>query len=769
MGSTALSATVTVAVVAAGLAPIWLQESIETSSRPWQKVTAEVILGASSLDSNDAALSAPWIFSLAPRAEARTEQLGDTLCVDVQSPGKQPLDVRVRKRYVRLVRDCWYEIAFNAHASSPVTIRPGLRMTGPPYRTYWEEEAELTLTPKRHAWRFRMRSKDDPEAELVLDLGGGEHSPFKVFIGSVSLAGPDAQASPTGEPTPMIGVNQIGYFADGTKHAVLAHSSRSPLAWTVHDATGRQLLQGLTSVHGHDRAAGEHLHQIDFSALTQPGAGYSIQVDEMKSPRFRVGVGLYAQLKVDALAFFYHSRSGTPIEMPFAGSEEYTRPAGHLNDARARYVDSTGTAYTLDLTGGWYDAGDHGKYVVSGAIAVWTLFNLHERTRLVGTSSGDFADGALAIPERYNRVPDLLDETRWELEWMLRMQVPPHAEHAGMVHHKIHGKDWTPIPQLPHEDGQGRVLHPPTTAATLGMAACAAQGARIFRSYDSAFARRCLEAAETAWLAALEEPRLFNPPGRFQRSGGGDYGDADVSDEFYWAAAELFITTGEETYLDHARASRHFLSLPSPRTGKQSSISWQEVAGLGTVSLALVPSELDSKEREIAREEIVAVAREYAARCEAEGYRLPLTPTVAGRYPWGSNAYILNNMILLGLAHDFSGEDELLAAMIDGMDYLLGRNPLAQCYVTGYGDMPLRNPHHRFWANQKDASFPKAPPGVMVGGPNSSARDPIAREASLRGRPAQRCFVDHIDSWATNEVAINWNAPLAWVAAFLDE
>ena len=126
-------------------------------------------------------------------------------------------------------------------------------------------------------------------------------------------------------------------------------------------------------------------------------------------------------------------------------------------------------------------------------------------------------------------------------------------------------------------------------------------------------------------------------------------------------------------------------------------------------------------------------------------------------------------MILLGLAHDFSGEDELLAAMIDGMDYLLGRNPLAQCYVTGYGDMPLRNPHHRFWANQKDASFPKAPPGVMVGGPNSSARDPIAREASLRGRPAQRCFVDHIDSWATNEVAINWNAPLAWVAAFLDE
>jgi endoglucanase len=769
MGSTAQTTVVTLAVVAAGLAPFWLSESPEAAAHARPENVIEVSLGAPAFSTIDDELGTPWVFSLAPRASASTEHLGNVLCVNVQDSGEQPLDVRVRKRYVRLTRDCWYELTLTAHASLPVTIRPGLRMTGPPYRTYWEESTVLTLTPRRHTWRFRMREQNDPEAEFVLDLGGGENTPFKVFLGGVSLSSPDSQASPPEQAKPRIRVNQIGYTPRGAKRAILAHSARSPLAWIVRDGEGRVALEGLTSIHGHDPAAGEHLHQIDFSALAKPGAGFSVAVGEIESPAFRIGVGLYSNLKSDALAYFYHSRSGTPIEMPFAGSVEYTRPAGHLNDAKARYAEGSGPGYTLDVAGGWYDAGDHGKYVVSGAIAVWTLLDLYERSQHLGKSGVDFADGALPIPERNNRVPDLLDEARWELEWMLRMQVPPRAEHAGMAHHKIHGRSWTPLPQLPHEDGQGRVLHAPTTAATLDLAACAAQAARIFRPFDASFARRCLEAAETAWRAALEEPRLFTPPGRFQRSGGGDYGDANVSDEFYWAAAELLITTGETQYLESARASRHFLSLPSPRTGQQSSMSWQEVAGLGTLSLALVPSRLGEPDRQTARAEIVAVAREYAACGEAEGYRVPLAPTVAGRYPWGSNACILNNMILLGLAHDFSGDDELLAAMVDGMDYLLGRNPMAQCYVTGYGTTPLRNPHHRFWARQKNASFPKPPPGIVAGGPNSSASDAVAREANLRGRPPQRCFIDHIDSWSTNEVAINWNAPLAWVAAFLDE
>jgi endoglucanase len=103
------------------------------------------------------------------------------------------------------------------------------------------------------------------------------------------------------------------------------------------------------------------------------------------------------------------------------------------------------------------------------------------------------------------------------------------------------------------------------------------------------------------------------------------------------------------------------------------------------------------------------------------------------------------------------------------MGYILGENPNDQSYVTGYGSRPLANPHHRFWAHQANQAFPTAPPGVLSGGPNSGLQDPYVQAYGLRGCAPMKCFVDNIEAWSANEEAINWNAPLAWVAAFLDE
>ncbi len=96
-------------------------------------------------------------------------------------------------------------------------------------------------------------------------------------------------------------------------------------------------------------------------------------------------------------------------------------------------------------------------------------------------------------------------------------------------------------------------------------------------------------------------------------------------------------------------------------------------------------------------------------------------------------------------------------------------NPLGQSYVTGYGSRPTQHPHHRFWAQQLDKSYPPPPPGAVAGGPNSSVQDSYARGFGLVGCVPQTCYVDHIESYSTNEITINWNAPLAWVAAFLDD
>jgi len=103
------------------------------------------------------------------------------------------------------------------------------------------------------------------------------------------------------------------------------------------------------------------------------------------------------------------------------------------------------------------------------------------------------------------------------------------------------------------------------------------------------------------------------------------------------------------------------------------------------------------------------------------------------------------------------------------MDYVLGRNAMDQCYVTGYGTRPLVNPHHRFWAYQSNHKFPHAPPGAISGGPNSGLQDPYVKAANLAGCPAEKCFADNIEAWSTNEITINWNAPFAWALFYLDE
>jgi endoglucanase len=265
---------------------------------------------------------------------------------------------------------------------------------------------------------------------------------------------------------------------------------------------------------------------------------------------------------------------------------------------------------------------------------------------------------------------------------------------------------WTPKPLRPSDDPRPRHLYPPTTAATLNMAAVAAQAARIWAPIDRRFAKRCLAAAVTAYKAAKAHPDL---PANPSFDGGGPYADNTVTDEFYWAACELFVTT----------ADMH---------------SWKEI-------------------RQSPR--YLTVNRDQIAQ---------------SGYVWGSNSAIMNNMIILGKAHDFTHQVKYAAAVNQGMDYLLGRNPNDKSYTSGYGARPLEHPTHLFWARQLSPDYPPPAPGAVAGGPNPNLEDPAIGAACPYGCSSpQTAYVDDIESYSTNEVAINWNAPLAWVVAFIDE
>ncbi|MGH8791351.1 MAG: cellulase N-terminal Ig-like domain-containing protein, partial [Stackebrandtia sp.] len=255
-------------------------------------------------------------------------------------------------------------------------------------------------------------------------------------------AASDAEAAEAGE---AVRVNQVGYLPDGPKRATVVADQTDPLKWTLRDADGAEVAAGDTEVFGDDEPSGDHVHHVDFTDFTQPGDGYVLEVDGQASHPFDVRGDVYAELANDAWAFFYHQRAGIEIEAQYVG-EAYARPAGHLgvapNTGDLDVPCAVDCDYSLDVPHGWYDAGDQGKYVVNGGLSAWHLLNVYERSLHVD-GADQFADGQWAIPENGNGVPDVLDEARWELEFLIRMQVPAGKPLAGMAHHKMHDANWT--------------------------------------------------------------------------------------------------------------------------------------------------------------------------------------------------------------------------------------------------------------------------------------------------------------------------------------
>ena len=711
---------------------------------------------------------APWLPSVSSPARGSLEVRNGKFCAQIETAGSNTYDILLRQRPLAVRRHHEYVLRLTAQSTVAAKIRPQIALVGSPTHELWS--ALVDVGPREQSLLARIKITDpiNVDAEFVVHLGGAlqGNAPVTICLDNLVLEDPE-QASPVAQDSlPRIRVNQLGYVPGLSKVAAVKSTSATPLEWILIDSVGSRLASGRTRVFGEDKDAGELVHQIDFSNYRQPGHSLKLRVDKGESDPFEIERDIYKRLKYDAFGFFYQQRSGIDIAMPYARDAKWAHPAGHMSDKKVSCASNAPCNYTLDVSGGWYDAGDHGKYVVNGGIAVWTLLNLYERTNALGTSIRDFADGKFSIPENANHLPDLLDEVRWELDFLMKMQVPEQQALSGMAHHKIHSERWTPIPTAPQSDTVPRFLKAPSTAATLNLAAVAAQCARIFREVDQAFATRCLASAERAWEAAELHPKVYASGD--DREGGGPYGDTDVTDERYWAAAELFVTTAKPQFFRAIRQSPYYLRMPTQAGGGLASFAWANVAGCGTVTLAVVPSKAPPADIELARKNIVSAAKRYLDADSRSGYRVPFAAT-GGRYPWGSNSFVLNNGLVLALAFDFTRQANFLEGAADAMDYVLGRNPMARSYVSSIGVRALQNPHHRFWAHQSDASFPPPPPGVVAGGPNSGVEDPAAKAAGLGGCAPQKCYCDDIESWSTNEVAINWNAPLAWLASFLDE
>jgi endoglucanase len=570
------------------------------------------------------------------------------------------------------------------------------------------------------------------------------------WINDLKFTSPDREPSP-----PAIRVNQIGYLPLGEKYA---HVADFPEALTVDVGTRFEVRSAanneiayagtLALVDPHEPfVSGEKVLRADFGRLWRPGRYYLV-VDASgidPSPAFEVGWRLYEPALRDATRYFFYQRQGIAIEEPFA--EGFARGLGHPGDVAAM-MRSSGAV--RDVSQGWYDAGDYGKYTPFAAAPVVDLLDAYGMFPYV------FGDDS-NIPESGNGKADVLDEVKWELDWLLKMQ---DAESGGFYHliypnncpgsGSCRPEDITE--QRYVEDLMGGVPNVRPTASTAKAVAALAHAARAYRHYDDAYADRLLAAAEAGWAYLQANPQ--NIPAT------GFNGEQSTDDaERLWAAGELFRTTQKPVYDRYFRD--RYQAYAWTWTSTTDNSGYPEMrAFIAYLSAPKAKSEVRNWFRPLYR----AWRAQQFARTQKtwRNFLDDGSGDFGSDYYWGSNAVTLATITTIATADRAIGDFfdiELVKAARAQLNYVLGVNPLRKSYVTGFGADSASRIFSAIYSSER---YPTAqPPGILAEGPNQY-------QGWRYSRFFGKCYADTNTDWTVSEHAIYYNASLVFVLALAD-
>jgi endoglucanase len=521
--------------------------------------------------------------------------------------------------------------------------------------------------------------------------------------------------------------------------------------------------------------SGDRVWLFDFSAVTAPGT-YEIQDVEqnLRSARFEISANVYRPVLVQAVRTFFYQRAGhaKPAQFVGAGWADDASHLGPLQDANARRYNALDDAATeRDLRGGWYDAGDFNKY--TNWTAGYVVDLLHAYAENPSIWSDDFN-----IAESGNGVPDLLDEIKWGLDWLVRMQ-----NSDGSVLSIVGLAHASPPSSATGQSSYGGA----STSATLSSAAAFAYGAKIFSTLNTpafdAYAADLAERAEQAWDWAAANPSVtfFNNDAASGTSGLGagqqETDDAGRAQKRLVAAVYLYELTGEATYRDYVDA--HYTEAPMFVSW------WLSPFSSGVTRPLLYYASLPGATAATT----TAIRTRYIDLWEGnDGWgavstrRDPYGAFITD-YTWGSNAVkalaggMFADEALYGLsAHSTADSMNAGAAYLH---YLHGINPLGKVYLSNMSSFGAEDSvdqvFHTWFANGSalwdsvSGSSYGPPPGFLVGGPNPSygwddrcpGVSPLCGSsppAPPSGQPAQKSYSDFNDSWPLNSWSVTENS-----------
>jgi endoglucanase len=527
-----------------------------------------------------------------------------------------------------------------------------------------------------------------------------------------------------------ISVPQNGYATDLNKIAVVRAQVDS---FSIIGLDNKICFKGRLQGPKFWSYSGDWVQLADFSVLKIPGDYFFSLPGTNDKRRFRIQEDPYGDIADAAVKAFYYNRCSYPVLPEFGGV--YLREAGHPD--KVVYIHSSAASESrpegtvISSPGGWYDAGDYNKYIVNSGITTYTMLLAWEYYPAY------WKDRNLTIPESHNNIPDLLDETLFNLRWMLTMQ-----DTDGGVYHKLTTKNFEPF-IMPADAHEKRYVIQKNTAASLDFAATMAHASVILSDFSAelpGLADSCKRAALAAWDWCKKNPAiLYQQPPDIST---GAYGDGDIRDEWFWAGVEMSVLTGS-TFPDSLLGKLQF-----------GTPAWGGVATLGLITslknIGKIKPEIYVKCKDVFYnyvDKLVAIADKSA------------WPVSLDYWAWGSNSDIANQGLLKMIAYTHRKDTRYLYSAMNDMNYLAGENPTGYCFITGFGEKSPRNIHHRISASDK-ISDPV--PGFLAGGPNTVvfADCPDVKRSLL---PALS-YVDELCSYSTNEIAINWNAPLVFLS-----
>lgn len=585
-----------------------------------------------------------------------------------------------------------------------------------------------------------------------------------------------AVAAPTAPVSPNIHVDQFGYQLNAKKIAVLASpqvgyntaqtytpgGSLQIRRWSDDAAvfTAAPVAWNGGQTHGQ---SGDKVWWLDFSSLNTAGSYYVFDpTNNVRSERFELDDAVYQNVLKAAVRVFFYQRSGFAKTSPYAGA--WTDGAAFLGpnqDTQCRLVtDPTNAATAKDLSGGWFDAGDYNKYVNFTYSVLTDLLLAYEET------PGVWGDN-YNIPESGNGVPDLLDEVKWELDWLLKMQ-----QTDGSVLSKVSVTGFQAA-SPPSSDATPRYYGPASTSSTLTAAAVFALAAIQYKTSSNsvmqAYGAQLQTAALNAWTWASNNPNVTYTNADFQ-SANPEVDAYETSARKLGAAVYLFALTGNATYRTYVDANYQSLHLfqwsfayPFENSHQSALLYYAKSAG-ATPGVA-------SAIRSAYQGSMTGSSDNLPAYQNAtDAYRAYLSDD---NHTWGSNRVrgdegnMFRAMNQFGL--DAANATTYRDAAMGYVHYLHGVNPTGYCYLSNMGSYGAENSvgelYHAWFADGSPLDTNPAP-GYVVGGPNKNyAPDPSygGTISPPQNQPVQKAFKAWNtswpqDSWEITEPAIYYQA-----------